>query len=61
MRMFIGGEWLDKDEKVPVINPFDGAQIDTVPKGDTSDVDAAITSAQARTARTDRCGVMLEV
>ena len=45
MRMFIGGEWLDKDEKVPVVNPFDGAQIDTVPKGDTSDVDAAITSA----------------
>ncbi len=45
MRMFIGGDWVDKDEKVPVVNPFDGTQIDTVPKGDTSDVDAAITSA----------------
>lgn len=45
MRMFIAGEWVDKDEKVPVINPFDDTQFDTVPKGDTSDVDAAIASA----------------
>ncbi len=42
MQMFIRGQWLDKPEKIEVINPFDGAVIDTVPRGDAGDVDAAI-------------------
>ena len=50
MRMYVAGDWIDKDEKIPVVNPFDGEQLDTVPKGDVADVDAAITSA-ARGAR----------
>lgn len=45
MKMYIAGQWVDKQRKVPVINPFDGSEIDTVPRGDTSDVDAAVTSA----------------
>ena len=45
MKMYIGGQWVDKAKTVPVINPFDGSQIGTVPRGDGADVEAAITSA----------------
>ena len=42
MKMFLRGRWVDKPEKVEVINPFDGSVIDTVPKAGTGDVDAAL-------------------
>ena len=45
MKMFIGGAWVDKDETIEVLNPFDGSVVDTVPAGDASDVDKAIASA----------------
>ena len=45
MKMYVGGKWIDKAKTVPVINPFDGSQIDTVPRGDAGDVEAAIASA----------------
>ena len=45
MRMYIAGEWVDRSEKVSVMNPYDGSEVDTVPKGSTADVDAAIASA----------------
>ena len=45
MKMYICGEWTDKDEKVPVVNPYDGSVIDTVPSAGTEDVDTAIASA----------------
>ncbi|MCH7997290.1 MAG: aldehyde dehydrogenase family protein [Chloroflexi bacterium] len=45
MKMYISGEWVDKDNKISVVNPFNGEQIDTIPAGDESDVDAAIASA----------------
>ena len=32
MRMYICGEWVDRDEKMPVINPFDQSAFDTVPR-----------------------------
>ena len=41
MKMYVGGKWIDKAKTVPVINPFDGSQIDTVPRGDAGDVEAA--------------------
>ena len=47
MKMYIGAQWVDRDEKVPVINPYSGSQVDTVPRGSAADVDAAITSAVA--------------
>ena len=47
MKMYIGGQWVDKSRNVPVINPYDGSEIDTVPRGDAGDVDAAVTSAVA--------------
>jgi acyl-CoA reductase-like NAD-dependent aldehyde dehydrogenase len=45
MKMYICGEWVDRDDKMPVINPFDQTAFDTVPRGSAADVDAAITSA----------------
>ena len=45
MKMHVGGRWIDKAEMIEVLNPFDGSVVDTVPKGDAADVDAAITAA----------------
>lgn len=46
MKMFIGGRWVDKSEKIEVVHPFDGSVIDTVPRGDAADVDLALETAQ---------------
>ena len=46
MKMYIGGQWVDKTDTIDVLNPFDGSVIDTIPKGDASDVDTAIASAE---------------
>lgn len=46
MKMYVGGKWIDKSETIDVLNPFDGSVIDTVPRGDASDVDTAIASAE---------------
>ncbi|HWP46129.1 MAG TPA: aldehyde dehydrogenase family protein [Candidatus Limnocylindrales bacterium] len=45
MKMFIGGKWIDKSEKIEVRNPYDNSLIDTVPKGDHTDVDKALQTA----------------
>ena len=45
MKMFIAGEWIDTDDKIDVINPYDGSVVDTVPKGNAEDVARAIDSA----------------
>ncbi len=47
MRMFFSGQWQDKSETIPVTNPFNGAVIDTVPRGTAADVDTALKSLQA--------------
>ena len=46
MKMHIGGEWIDKSQKIEVLHPFDGSVIDTIPKGDLSDVENALTTAE---------------
>ena len=45
MKMYIAGEWVDKDDKIDVTNPYDGSVVDTVPRGDAADVARAIDSA----------------
>ena len=45
MKMYIGGEWVDRDEKTPVTNPYDDSVIDTVPGAGVEDVDSAVASA----------------
>ncbi len=51
MRMYVGGEWIDKSQTIPVENPYDRNVIDAVPRADRSDVERAIQSA-VRGART---------
>lgn len=45
MKMFLRGEWVDRDQKIEVKNPFDGSVVDTVPQAAADDVDAAIAGA----------------
>ena len=45
MRMYINGEWVDRANTMPVLNPFDQSIIDTVPRASVADVDLAIASA----------------
>ena len=45
MKMFLLGKWIEKSETIEVKNPYDGSVVDTVPKGDAGDVDAAIAGA----------------
>ena len=46
MKMFIGGEWVDRDDKIDVLNPFDQSVVDTIPSATSGDVQAAISSAE---------------
>ena len=43
--MYIGGEWVDRDKKIPVVNPYDGVAFDAVPRASIADVDDAVASA----------------
>ena len=45
MKMYINGQWIDKAETIPVLNPFDQSLLDTVPRGTAADVELAVTSA----------------
>ena len=31
MKMYLAGEWVDRDQKINVLNPFSGQVFDTVP------------------------------
>ena len=44
MKMFLDGNWVDREEKINVVNPFDGEIFDTVPKASVDDVLCAIAS-----------------
>jgi len=44
--MLIGENWIDKDEKIDVRNPFNDELIDTIPSGDVADVKAAFEAAE---------------
>ncbi len=45
MKMYVGTDWVDKSKTIPVINPYDGSQIDTVPKADADDIERALATA----------------
>lgn len=45
MKMYVAGQWIDKAEKIDVLNPYDGGVVDTVPRADLGDVDRALASA----------------
>ena len=46
MKMFVAGQWVDKSRVIEVKNPYDGALIDTVPRGDGADVERALVFAE---------------
>ena len=45
MKMLLDGRWVDRDEKIDVLDPFDNSVIDTVPKGTKVDVEIALAAA----------------
>ena len=46
MKIFLQGHWVDKPTKIEVKNPFDNSIIDTVPRADAGDVEAALAYAE---------------
>jgi len=47
MKMLLGKEWVDRDEKIEVCDPFDNSLIDTVPSADSADIEIALATAYA--------------
>jgi len=43
--MYVAGNWVDRVQKIEVLNPFDASVIDTVPRATLDDVDQALVSA----------------
>ncbi|MDH4034533.1 MAG: aldehyde dehydrogenase family protein, partial [candidate division Zixibacteria bacterium] len=57
MKMLLGGQWVDRDEKIDVCDPFDNSVIDTVPSGKADDAELALASATAGFEITKRMSV----
>ena len=47
MRMFLAGEWVERDKSIDVRDPFDDSLIDTVPSATHADVETAMVAAFA--------------
>ncbi|MEA3297374.1 MAG: aldehyde dehydrogenase family protein, partial [candidate division Zixibacteria bacterium] len=45
MKMLLDGQWVDRDNKIDVTDPFDNSVIDTVPAADNKDVETALSAA----------------
>src|SRR5579872_7547959 len=45
MKMYVGGEWIDKRQTIPVINPYDVSVVDTILKANADDVQRALATA----------------
>ena len=46
MKMLLGGNWVDRAQKIEVLNPFDGTVVDTVPQSSLDDVEEALATAE---------------
>ena len=46
MKMYVAGEWVDRDSRMDVIDPFTGEAFDTVPSGSVEDVVLAAKAAE---------------
>ncbi|SVB20910.1 uncharacterized protein METZ01_LOCUS173764, partial [marine metagenome] len=42
MKMFMNGDWMARDERIDVVNPFNGEAFDTVPEATADDVTVAV-------------------
>ncbi|UCG60788.1 MAG: aldehyde dehydrogenase family protein [Candidatus Zixiibacteriota bacterium] len=45
MKMLLDGQWVDRDKKIDVTDPFDNSLIDTVPAATKEDVETALAAA----------------
>ncbi|MGI8980507.1 MAG: aldehyde dehydrogenase family protein [Pirellulaceae bacterium] len=45
MKLYIRGQWLDRDKKLEVRHPFDGSLVDTVPVATAEDIESALAGA----------------
>jgi acyl-CoA reductase-like NAD-dependent aldehyde dehydrogenase len=45
MKMFVAGQWINKNQRIEVRNPFDATVIDTVPRAEAADVEQALAAA----------------
>ncbi|UCE24951.1 MAG: aldehyde dehydrogenase family protein [Candidatus Zixiibacteriota bacterium] len=45
MKMLLDGQWVDRDKKIDVTDPFDNSLIDTVPAASSDDVETALSAA----------------
>ena len=45
MKMLLDGQWVDRDRKIKVTDPFDNSLIDTVPRAAVADVETALAAA----------------
>ena len=45
MKMLIAGKWVDKKEKIQVLDPLDNSLVDTVPSGTEEDIGLAVDAA----------------
>ncbi len=46
MKMLLNGEWVDREKKINVDDPFDGSIVDTVPQSTIEDAELALKAAQ---------------
>lgn len=65
LRLYIGGEWRQAGDDLPVVNPADEQEIGRLPRADTADLDDALTAAEdgfrvwSRTSPRERAEVMV--
>jgi len=45
MKMLLNGQWVDRDKKIEVLDPYDNSLVDTVPGGSREDVEIALKAA----------------
>lgn len=45
MKMLLEGKWVDRDETIDVVDPYDDSRIDTVPRATRDDVEIALAAA----------------
>ncbi len=46
MKMFVEGEWVDRQKAIDVRNPYHNSDIDTVQRADAGDVERALAFAE---------------
>lgn len=46
MKMYLGGEWVDREQKIEVRHPYDGSVVDTIPQASKDDVETALATAE---------------